>query len=198
MSMKRFLRANPRLTVKTDALAKIIFLTVLLFLLRISYGFSSYLCKKSYQLYNCFDISKKFLEFASVEGSFIDPMKLLKLTYIAHGYYLGLFDKPLISNEIQAWKYGPVIPDLYYVLKPFSKGNVDPHVMQILYDKDLLDSDEEFLNTIWNAYKGYNALQLSTKTHQEGSPWHQVYSPHKRFAPISNDVIKKYYKDFIN
>ncbi len=149
-------------------------------------------------MYNCFDISKKFLEFAKNEGSFIDPMKLLKLNYIAHGYYLGLFDKPLISNEIQAWKYGPVIPELYFTLKPFARRTVDLEVMEILSDNNISDSDEQFLNKIWGAYKSFNALQLSTKTHQEGSPWHQVYSPDKRYAVISNEIIQKYYKEFLN
>ncbi len=46
-------------------------------------------------------------------------MKLLKITYIAHGFYLGMKQRSLFENNVQAWQYGAVIPDLYHVIKRF-------------------------------------------------------------------------------
>ena len=60
-------------------------------------------------MYNCFDIAKKIIELSKKDNVSIDPMKLLKLVYIA----LWCFsEKPLIINKVEAWKYGPVIPEL--------------------------------------------------------------------------------------
>jgi len=79
-------------------------------------------------------------------------MKLLKLTYIAHGYYLGFFEKPLIENEVQAWKYGPVIPELYHVIKRFGNGRVDADIIDLYSENKINDTEKDFLKLIWNAY----------------------------------------------
>ena len=56
-------------------------------------------------------IAVEFLELAKNQTHYkeITTMQLLKLVYIAHGWMLGLYDKPLISDEVEAWQYGPFI-----------------------------------------------------------------------------------------
>jgi len=44
---------------------------------------------------------------AQSEGRSITPMQLIKLVYIAHGWTLGLYDQPLIGEQVEAWTYGP-------------------------------------------------------------------------------------------
>lgn len=149
-------------------------------------------------MYNCFDISKEFLKLAKDDGNGIDTMKLLKLTYIAHGYYLGFFGKPLIENEVQAWKYGPVIPELYHVIKRFGNGRVDADIIDLYSENKINDTEKDFLKLIWNAYKKNNGLQLSSKTHEKGTPWDQVYEEGVSNKVIDNQIIEKYYKNFIN
>ncbi|MFQ5632018.1 MAG: Panacea domain-containing protein, partial [bacterium] len=52
-------------------------------------------------------IANYFIDFARKDGVAISPMKLQKLVYFAHGYYLAITGQPLIEEEIQAWRYGP-------------------------------------------------------------------------------------------
>ena len=40
-------------------------------------------------------------------------MKVQKLLYYTQCLHLALFDEPLITDEIQAWRYGPVCPPAY-------------------------------------------------------------------------------------
>lgn len=112
-------------------------------------------------MYNCFDIAYFFLMIARSEGKAIDTMKLLKLTYIAHGWYLGVFNKPLFINQVQARKYGPVIPELYHVIKRFQTGNVNLDIINLYSESELIETDKRFLNVIWNNYRDLNGLQLS-------------------------------------
>lgn len=144
-------------------------------------------------MYNCFDIAKYFLELAKKEGQGIDPMKLLKLTYIAHGWHLGITGKPLFDNQVQAWKYGSVIPDLYQAVRMFGKNNVDPFLISISAKNPITEEYKEFLMKIWNKYKNLSGLQLSALTHEEDSPWSQVWDG-SHDAVIENSVIEKYYK----
>ena len=144
-------------------------------------------------MYNCFDIADYLLKKAKEEGEGIDPMKLLKLTYIAHGYNLGFFDKPLFSNQVQAWKYGSVIPDLYQAVRMFGKNNVDPFLIKMSAKNEITEEYQEFLRKIWNKYKNLSGLQLSALTHEEGSPWSQVWDG-THDAVIENSIIEEHYK----
>lgn len=147
--------------------------------------------------YNCFDIAREFLKLAKKEEEILSPMKLLKLTYIAHGYYLGFFDKALFNNKVQAWKYGPVIPELYHVIKRFGQKPVSEDVVS-LYSESKMDAEtHNFIKIIWNNYKKFSGSELSSKTHLPDTPWDKVYTGH-HFKEIDNDIIKEYYKERLN
>lgn len=145
-------------------------------------------------MYNCFDIAEKLIELSKKDINPMTPMKLLKLTYIAHGYYLAFTDKPLFSNRIEAWRYGPVIPELYHIIKLNDYSFVKGHVSV----KKIAKDDNDFLEAIYGAYGKFDGGQLSSKTHENGTPWHQVYTGEWCDKEISNDVIKDYYKKKID
>lgn len=111
-------------------------------------------------MYNCFDIAKYFIELAKEEGMGLDPMKLLKLTYISDGWHLGITGKPLFENEIQAWKYGAVIPDLYYAIRMFGKDPVDPFLLNLSAKTPLKEEDKEFLKKSGTIIKVYRACSF--------------------------------------
>ena len=59
--------------------------------------------------YSASHVANFMLDKADQEGRPVTQMKLLKLVYIAYGWYLSLVNKKLFSEEIYAWKHGPVI-----------------------------------------------------------------------------------------
>ncbi|NVJ45607.1 MAG: DUF4065 domain-containing protein [Cytophagia bacterium] len=148
-------------------------------------------------MYSCFDIAKEFLKLAKEEGSVVDPMKLLKLTYIAQGYYLAFWNKPLYNNRIEAWKYGPVIPDLYRVTKRFGYGQVDSDLVDLYAENELGKDEQGFLKALWGHYGSLSGLELSSLTHQNDSPWKLAYKEGERATLIDNEAIKKYYDGFV-
>ena len=111
---------------------------------------------------------------------FITNMKVVKLVYIAHGWYLALFHKPLISERAEAWKYGPVIPSVYEAFRSYGKKPIDELAVKFSFagNKEYKLEDpklEPFLDQIWETYKGYSGTQLSALTHQKGTPWHKTW-----------------------
>lgn len=147
--------------------------------------------------YSSFDIAKKFLEFSKEDNRSVDPMKLLKLVYIAHGWYLGFNSVPLISDEIQAWQYGPVIPSLYHVIKRFSTNAVDPELIDLYSEREVDHETAEFLRSIWNVYGKMNAIELSARTHETGTAWANTYTGAYHVI-MSNEAIESHYKDLIH
>ena len=48
----------------------------------------------------------------------ITPLKMQKLVYLSHGWYLAFYDEPLVDDEYaEAWRYGPVFDSLYHEFK---------------------------------------------------------------------------------
>lgn len=123
------------------------------------------------------------------------PMKLIKLVYIAHGWNLGLFNKPLINESPQAWKYGPVIPSLYDDFKSYGNQKIEKEVVK----PELDENTEKFLNKIWDVYSKYTGIQLSAKTHEPNTPWSIIWEKAKQYfnnfsLSIPNELIKEHYQ----
>ena len=137
--------------------------------------------------YSAMTIARYFIE--KSEGT-KTPMQLNKLTYIAHGWSLAIFNRPLIIEDIEAWKYGPVIPSLYYAFKEHGKSPV-PY-KEIEKTNSIKDDDRALLDKILNVYGVYEGIYLSALTHQEGTPWSKTWSP-KKSVIMRDDIIKDYY-----
>ena len=138
--------------------------------------------------YSASTIARYFIE--KTNGS-KTPMQLNKLTYIAHGWYLAIYDKPLIVEDIEAWKYGPVVPVLYYQFKMYG-GNYVPY--KKVDETGSIKGDEKMLlDKIIDVYGKYEGVQLSAMTHQKDTPWYRVWNSKGKNAIIPNGMIKEYY-----
>jgi uncharacterized phage-associated protein len=141
-------------------------------------------------------IANYFIERSNSEGLAIDQMKVQKLVYYAHGWYLAMTDEPLIDEQVEAWRFGPVIPSLYRVLKHCGNQSIKRLIQPA--HKELLAFDvQSFLDRIWDLYSHLSGIQLSNLTHQHASPWSRIA---KRFSyqippnhPLDNDLLRGYF-----
>ena len=132
---------------------------------------------------------------ARKNGKAITPLQLIKMAYIAHGIHLGLGFGRLFEEEIQAWRYGPVIPDLYQAVKQYGRGSITAAIPYT--GPDLDERRIQLLEKVYEAYGKYTGLFLTCLTHQDGTPWKQVYNKKERFTPIPDKLIEAYYKEFL-
>lgn len=143
-------------------------------------------------MHDSITVANVFLELAKPTKDTLTPMQLLKLVYLAHGWMLGLYGRPLIRDEIQAWQYGPVIPHLYNAIRSFKSSPVEGPLSGI--DGDSLDSEEnDIVTQVYAIYGKLSGPALSRITHQQGSPWAETYAPGQFGLVISNDIIEDYY-----
>ena len=61
---------------------------------------------------------------AKKQGINITNLKLQKILYYVQGYFLAKFDHPLFPDDIQAWTFGPVVPNVYYHFSIFGPDNL--------------------------------------------------------------------------
>ena len=137
-------------------------------------------------------IANWFIDAANEQGNVLTPMQLLKLVYIAHGWMLGLYGRPLIGDKIEAWKYGPVIPRLYHAIKHCKDRPVTNHITA--EELEFAEIETDLLKQVYEAYGTESGIELSRLTHMKGTPWELVYEPQYTHIPISNDIIEQHYK----
>jgi uncharacterized phage-associated protein len=158
--------------------------------------------------YDARAVANYFLELAKRDGKALDPMKIQKLVYLAHGWSLAVNRQPLIVDKVEAWRYGPVIRSLYSAFRDEGSGPIGHPA----YDARIADGKltfiaprlddigdpfnkgvKDLLDEVWRVYGDLSAVQLSNFTHQQGSPWEQTWKPDSTGLVISDDLIKDYF-----
>ena len=159
-------------------------------------------------------VANYFLELANVDGVSVSPMKLHKLLFFAHGWYLAIAGEPLLDEDIEAWKYGPIVDSIYQEFKAFGNLPITTFAKNPNFERQralefprIPEGEEhelvrKIVRKVWETYNSYTALQLSSITHQEGTPWSTVAKEYKGVLPyhaeINNDLIKDYFINLAN
>lgn len=121
----------------------------------------------------------------------ITNLKLQKVLYFAQAYYLSKIGKPLFSDNIEAWEYGPVVPSVYRKFRP---NGSNPIICE--EDKSSLSlEDKETLKKVWETFGGYSASRLVDITHAH-IPWQEASQSASKI--ISQKAIKDYYAPMLN
>ncbi|HEY3197864.1 MAG TPA: type II toxin-antitoxin system antitoxin SocA domain-containing protein [Nitrospirales bacterium] len=136
-------------------------------------------------------IAHYFLCLAKTKGETLTPMKLQKLIYFAHGWYLAIKRQPLINEEIKAWTYGPVIRSIYDEYKSYG-GNGIPADCDAVSDDLKEDAYAvSLLNKVWDVYGKFTAFELSNMTHAPETPWYKAWSGNE--SKIDNEAMREYF-----
>lgn len=127
----------------------------------------------------------------------LSPMQLIKLAYIAHGFMLGWRGEPLLDEQVQAWRYGPVVPSIYHAIKDFGSSPVS-QIRGAPCGWQFSEEEMSVMNYVADNYSSWDGIQLSDATHQSGTPWSTTWGIFGQNAPISNDLIQHFYAGVIN
>ena len=121
------------------------------------------------------------------------PMHVIKLVYLCHGWTLGLYDRPLITEPVEAWRYGPVVPSTYHTYKAFGGSPIT--VVPTDCSTHMTDQQNSLVGAVLDAYSEYTPLQLSDITHQPGTPWYETYFRWGEGCIIPNELIRDFYRN---
>ena len=143
-------------------------------------------------MYDSAKIANRLLTLAEEDRNTLTSMQLLKLVYIAHGWHLGLYHRPLICDEVQAWQYGPVIPRLYNRVRKFRASPIKGPLSDD--DNDTLDPiADSIVSQVYDLYGEMTGPALSRITHAKGTPWELLYKNDSFGIVIPNDIIEDHY-----
>jgi len=142
------------------------------------------------------NISKYLLSKVNVErfeeiGDGISNLKIQKLLFYIQKTYFSVYEKKIFSDDAEAWRYGPVIPEVYHCFKKYGSNNID-----IIEQKPFITSREPMsfekllvIDFVWDEYSKYSAGTLVDLTHRDEA-WLQNYIPN-----INNTIPLQDLKD---
>ncbi|MFT8522714.1 Panacea domain-containing protein [Gluconobacter oxydans] len=148
-------------------------------------------------------VANAFLRRSFDDDISVSPMKLQKLIFLAHGYYLAATGKPLVEESFEAWPYGPVSEPLYQEFKSFGGEKIKEFASELSFDneKELEyatvpppneEAARKVISFVWKKYHSWSARALSDLSHKEGWAWERTReeNPGSRSIEIPNDYIK--------
>lgn len=138
------------------------------------------------------DVARLFIEIAASRnkdggGDLMTNLRLQKLLYFAQGWHLARYGKPLFNEPIDAWKYGPVVPAVYYEYNENGKNGIDGNG-----DIDLSVFDENeyaLILDVLREYDKFSTNELVSLSHVPNAPWSQT----KQSSTIPQNEIQAYF-----
>jgi uncharacterized phage-associated protein len=122
--------------------------------------------------------------------SSLTQLKLQKLCYYAQGFYLAKYGMSLFSETIEAWDYGPVVPELRELHSCRGADTISPE--EAAFGNPISDiAIIDVLDKVWIQFGHHSAGKLVDMTHVE-SPWREAYKV-GRNTRISEGMMLRYF-----
>ena len=139
-------------------------------------------------MYNANIIADYVLTYGDEHNYFLSNLKLQKLLYLIQAYFLIVTDKPCFFNSIEAWDFGPVVPEVYSRYKFFGSTTIPAPRFQ---NFNILSRDKKLINEVIDEFREYTAVDLMKLIHNQ-APYQEAL---EYKTVISTDSLKSFFCD---
>ena len=137
-----------------------------------------------------FDVARYILEHTGA----ISTWKLQKLCYYAQAWSLAWTGSPLFNEDFEAWRNGPVCPELFHRHKGMFKA--DASIVSDANVNALTDDERDTIDTVLRDYGDMEPHELRAQSHVE-APWKDARGGIDSMAScntvITKDAMGEYY-----
>lgn len=141
-------------------------------------------------IYDVLDISEYIIKRGWELGDCINCFKLQKILYFVQAYFLLATNSPCFDEKIEAWPFGPVIPDAYKKYIIFGNGSIPEE--GIIQNFDYIEKEDKgLIDAAIQLLLPYSSVLLTELT-QKQLPWMNAIAKGD-FAEIANESIKEYF-----
>jgi uncharacterized phage-associated protein len=140
--------------------------------------------------YKAIDIANELLKRAAENGGgdLMTNLKLQKMLYYEQGFHLAFFNEALFEDPIEAWQYGPVVPNVYYYYKECGRNGIIPEEKEFSFEKE---NERALFDEVFRVYGAYSAIGLMNMTHSE-MPWNTTPTGVGNIIP--HDKMQAFFK----
>lgn len=141
-------------------------------------------------------------------GMQLDQLQINKDCYLVNGFVLRKRDEPAFRDDVEAWRYGPVIPAVYQAYKGFGHEKIprlgmcrtpldDAEAVRCrcvelagIIGRDVAATARGVLDE----YGRCDGPELVAMTHGKETPWKKAYKAGRNNV-ISTETIRQFYRN---
>jgi len=124
------------------------------------------------------------VQFSEQCGNPVTNLRLQKLLYFIQKESLKELRIPAFDDEICAWQYGPVIPDVYYAFSFYA----DMPIINVSINLYIGENIVNIIRKVVRNFADTATWKLVDMTHEGNSPWSKTVREHKNVISW-NDII---------
>ena len=138
-------------------------------------------------MYTAIDLSKYIVLKCIQDEHPISNLQLQKILYYIQKDFLSR-DDLAFSDSIEAWQFGPVVPNVYYYYCGY--GAMPISSIHEIYEVD--SEDKSIIDAIVEEKRRLDPWTMVAETHKENGAWDQIYKNGLgNHQIIPTDLIKK-------
>lgn len=159
--------------------------------------------KRKSESYNVLDIARYIINYCNEHGYGVSNLKLQKILYFVQAAFLVNINKKCFNESIEAWDFGPVVPEVYHEFKFYGNNNI-PSIYEYIdysngvweaekvkFDNGIIEIDDrDLINGMIEECCKYSAGRLVEITHNQ-DPWINAYT-----KGCNNIITRKSIKKF--
>lgn len=141
-------------------------------------------------LYNASDVAKYVLKKCTDDGSPISNLQLQKILFFLQRDFLMQEDRQLFRDDIEAWQFGPVVPNVYYDYCSYGANSITKP--NDSYKGLLSNADKKIADPIIESKQNKYPWDLVEETHKPDGAWAYIYANgegNHKIIPV--DLIRK-------
>ena len=139
--------------------------------------------------YDAFSVAARIVNEQISKGKPISNLVLQKVLYYAEAAFL-VDDQELFYDDISAWRYGPVVENVYHYFKIYLDRKITEEVPEEIIGSTISCDDWEKIREVVEAQIKFEAFDLVRRTHEE-RPWLESVNNNKEY--ISKKTMQEYF-----
>lgn len=130
-------------------------------------------------------------------GNPVTQIHVQKLMFLFEAYYMNMKNvNSLYECEFKAWNFGPVAIPLYKKFKIYGKSDINLTSEEVEAGDSVTADKKKLIEDLYDAFKGFSAMQLVQFTHAKGSPWKEAWD-NEQYSVISKEKMKKWFEPYV-
>lgn len=147
--------------------------------------------KGEVSMYSALSVARHIIRKCDELGRTISNLKLQKILYFVQAEFLVDTNKPCFNEAIEAWSFGPVVPEVYRAYKVYGSANIP---VRAASGVDFISQeDQQIIDAMVERCAAYSASQLVEITHHQ-EPWIKAYKQGYNQV-ITQDSIQQYFAE---
>ena len=113
--------------------------------------------------------------FSEADDQDLSHIKIQKILYYMQGFCIAYAGVPLFPEHIEAWKFGPVVREVWYAFRDFGASALPTRELKGLYRMGTFNDDQlSIIRWVYSIRGGLSGAELVRRTHSE-TPWKRAY-----------------------